>query len=177
MREEEERVPVEGVGTGTRVIDRVSVPGIRCFNYKCSLPHFTTTLLHHNTNHGRHCLGFIRRDMAGSSSIPPLSPPPPSAQAQSTTWAKTLAHHCSGSGSFPVVVGSSAEMAKAFLKTHDVAVADRPKIAAGKYTTYNYSNITWSPYGPYWRQARKMCLMELFSAKRLESYEYITRKK
>ncbi|KAL6137419.1 hypothetical protein ACLB2K_062711 [Fragaria x ananassa] len=76
-------------------------------------------------------------------------------------------------GSFPVVVGSSAEMAKAFLKTHDVAVADRPKIAAGKYTTYNYSNITWSPYGPYWRQARKMCLMELFSAKRLESYEYI----
>ncbi|KAL6134725.1 hypothetical protein ACLB2K_066953 [Fragaria x ananassa] len=76
-------------------------------------------------------------------------------------------------GSFPVVVGSSAEMAKAFLKTHDVAIADRPKIAAGKYTTYNYSNITWSPYGPYWRQARKMCLMELFSAKRLESYEYI----
>ncbi|XP_065638093.1 cytochrome P450 750A1-like [Quercus suber] len=76
-------------------------------------------------------------------------------------------------GSFPVVVGSSVEMAKAFLKTHDVTFASRPKIAAGKYTTYNYSDITWSPYGPYWRQARRMCLMELFSAKRLESYEYI----
>lgn len=76
-------------------------------------------------------------------------------------------------GSFPVVVGSSAEMAKAFLKTHDVTFASRPKIAAGKYTTYNYSDITWSPYGPYWRQARRMCLMELFSAKRLESFEYI----
>ncbi|KAF7072514.1 hypothetical protein CFC21_077625 [Triticum aestivum] len=35
--------------------------------------------------------------------------------------------------------------------------------------------ITWSPYGAYWRQARKMCLTELFSAKRLESYEYIRR--
>lgn len=78
-------------------------------------------------------------------------------------------------GSFPVVVGSSVEMAKAFLKTHDVTFASRPKTAAGKYTTYNYSDITWSPYGPYWRQARKMCLMELFSARRLDSYEYIRR--
>ncbi|KAI3463219.1 hypothetical protein Pfo_019882 [Paulownia fortunei] len=76
-------------------------------------------------------------------------------------------------GAFPVVVGSSVEMAKIFLKSMDTTFASRPKTAAGKYTTYNYSNITWSPYGPYWRQARKMCLMELFSAKRLESYEYI----
>ncbi|XP_019165617.1 PREDICTED: cytochrome P450 750A1-like [Ipomoea nil] len=76
-------------------------------------------------------------------------------------------------GSFPVVVGSSVEMAKTFLKTMDINFVDRPKTAVGKYTTYNYSNITWSPYGPYWRQARRMCLMELFSAKRLDSYEYI----
>ncbi|KAK1619572.1 hypothetical protein QYE76_025089 [Lolium multiflorum] len=78
-------------------------------------------------------------------------------------------------GSFPVVVGSSFEMAKFFLKTHDSVFIDRPKTAAGKYTTYNYSDITWSPYGAYWRQARKLCLTELFSAKRLESYEYIRR--
>ncbi|KAK4438520.1 Trimethyltridecatetraene synthase [Sesamum alatum] len=76
-------------------------------------------------------------------------------------------------GSMPVVVGSSVEMAKVFLKTMDVNFASRPKTAAGKYTGYNYSSIAWSPYGPYWRQARKMCLIELFSTKRLESYEYI----
>ncbi|KAJ8774005.1 hypothetical protein K2173_009436 [Erythroxylum novogranatense] len=76
-------------------------------------------------------------------------------------------------GSFPVIVGSSVEMAKTILKTHDVTFVGRPKTAAGKYTTYNYADITWSPYGPYWRQARKMCLMELFSVKRLESFEYI----
>ncbi|XP_064982034.1 trimethyltridecatetraene synthase-like [Musa acuminata AAA Group] len=76
-------------------------------------------------------------------------------------------------GSFPVVVGSSVETARFFLKTHDICFVSRPKTAAGKYTTYNYSDITWSPYGAYWRQARKMCLLELFSAKRLESYEYI----
>ncbi|KAK1414224.1 hypothetical protein QVD17_29966 [Tagetes erecta] len=76
-------------------------------------------------------------------------------------------------GSRNVVVGSSAEIAKILLKTQDLNFACRPKTAAGKYTTYNYSDMTWSPYGPYWRQARKMCLVVLFSAKRLESYEYI----
>ncbi|KAH9713627.1 hypothetical protein WN944_021806 [Citrus x changshan-huyou] len=76
-------------------------------------------------------------------------------------------------GSFPVVVGSSAEMAKVILKTQDALFSGRPKTAAGKYTTFNYSDITWSPYGPYWRQARKICSMELFSVKRLESFEYI----
>ncbi|THG23636.1 hypothetical protein TEA_014908 [Camellia sinensis var. sinensis] len=76
-------------------------------------------------------------------------------------------------GSYSVVVTSSAEMAKQFLKTHDHIFSSRPVIVAGKYTTYNYSNITWSPYGPYWRQGRKIFLTELFSAKRLESYEYI----
>ncbi|KAI5665391.1 hypothetical protein M9H77_15244 [Catharanthus roseus] len=76
-------------------------------------------------------------------------------------------------GSFPVVIASSVEMAKIFLKTMDANFTGRPKTAAGKYTTYNYSDIAWAPYGPYWRQARKICLMELFSMKRVESYEYI----
>ncbi|GMN52983.1 hypothetical protein TIFTF001_022126 [Ficus carica] len=76
-------------------------------------------------------------------------------------------------GSFPVVVASSADMAKLFLKTYDHVFASRPQLAAGKLTTYNYSNITWAPYGPYWRQGRRFCLNELFSSKRLDSYEYI----
>ncbi|WJZ97689.1 hypothetical protein VitviT2T_016271 [Vitis vinifera] len=76
-------------------------------------------------------------------------------------------------GSFPVVVASSSEMAKQFLKTNDHLFASRPHTAAGKYITYNYSNITWAPYGPYWRQGRKIFLTELFSSKRLASYEYI----
>ena len=64
-------------------------------------------------------------------------------------------------------------MAKLFLKTHDHIFASRPKLAAGKYTTYNYSDVTWAPYGPFWRQGRKIYLTELFNSKRLESYEYI----
>uniref|UniRef100_A0A0E0LZ10 Cytochrome P450 n=1 Tax=Oryza punctata TaxID=4537 RepID=A0A0E0LZ10_ORYPU len=64
-------------------------------------------------------------------------------------------------------------MAKLFLQTHDAVFADRPRTAAGKYTAYDCTDITWSPYGAYWRQARKMCAAELFSARRLESLEHI----
>ncbi|CAL5081654.1 unnamed protein product [Urochloa decumbens] len=78
-------------------------------------------------------------------------------------------------GSFPVVIASSVDMAKFFLKTHDSLFIDRPKMAAGKYTTYNYSNIAWSPYGAYWRQARRICADELFSARRLEASEHVRR--
>lgn len=76
-------------------------------------------------------------------------------------------------GSAPVVVASSPEMARQFLKTHDRIFASRPLTAAGKHTTYNYHNITWAPYGDYWSQGRKIYLNELFSSKRLDSSEYI----
>lgn len=78
-------------------------------------------------------------------------------------------------GSFPVVVASSVDMAKFFLKTHDALFIDRPKMAAGKYTTYNYSNIGWCPYGAYWRQARKLCADELLSARRIDTFEHVRR--
>ncbi|KAI3742134.1 hypothetical protein L1987_59814 [Smallanthus sonchifolius] len=76
-------------------------------------------------------------------------------------------------GSTPVVIASSPEMAKQFLRTHDRIFASRPVTAAGKHTTYNYHNITWAPYGPYWSQGRKIFLNELFSSNRLGSSQYI----
>ncbi|KAL2497460.1 Flavonoid 3'-monooxygenase [Abeliophyllum distichum] len=76
-------------------------------------------------------------------------------------------------GSYPVLVASSPEMAKQFLKIHDTVFASRPALAAGKYTSYNFLDMTWAPYGSYWRQARKIYLTEIFSSKRLDSYEHI----
>ncbi|KAK9101546.1 hypothetical protein Scep_024976 [Stephania cephalantha] len=64
-------------------------------------------------------------------------------------------------------------MAKQVLKTHDSCLAGRPRTAAGVLTTYNCSGMLWSPYTPYWRQVRKMWSSELFSPKRLESFDYI----
>ncbi|CAO2034693.1 unnamed protein product [Urochloa humidicola] len=76
-------------------------------------------------------------------------------------------------GSFPVVVGSSVDMARFFLKTHDVLFLDRPRTAAGKHTTYDYSDITWLHYGPRWIQARRICATELFSTRRIASSKHI----
>ncbi|CAN6167038.1 unnamed protein product [Urochloa humidicola] len=78
-------------------------------------------------------------------------------------------------GSLPAVVVASAEMAKSFLKTHDAVFCDRPRFVAGKHTAYNYSDILLAPYDAYWRQARRICIAELFSAKRLELFEHVRR--
>jgi typhasterol/6-deoxotyphasterol 2alpha-hydroxylase len=64
-------------------------------------------------------------------------------------------------------------MAKCFLKTQDVLFLDRPKMAAGKHTTYDYSDILWTPYGAYRRQGRRIWATELFSPRRLASFEHI----
>ncbi|KAI3768528.1 hypothetical protein L2E82_19280 [Cichorium intybus] len=76
-------------------------------------------------------------------------------------------------GSFPVVIASSPEMARLFLKTHDHIFASRPLTAAGKYTSYNYQDILFSPFTDHWKQGRKIYLNEVFSTKRLDSSEYI----
>ncbi|KAJ8541805.1 hypothetical protein K7X08_002621 [Anisodus acutangulus] len=76
-------------------------------------------------------------------------------------------------GSKPVLIASSPEMAKEFLKTHDATFASRPELAAGKFSSFNYSDMTWAPYGAHWRQARKIYLTEIFNPRRLDSLEYI----
>uniref|UniRef100_A0A1W7HBS3 Cytochrome P450 n=1 Tax=Scoparia dulcis TaxID=107240 RepID=A0A1W7HBS3_SCODU len=76
-------------------------------------------------------------------------------------------------GNFPVVAVSSPKMAELVLKTHDDVFASRPATAAGKYLSYNYSDMTWSPYGSYWRLTRKICNNEIFSAKKMESFDSV----
>ncbi|WVZ90874.1 hypothetical protein U9M48_037132 [Paspalum notatum var. saurae] len=75
-------------------------------------------------------------------------------------------------GSFDTVVVSSAETARLVLKTHDLAFADRPPTAIGRIIAYGYKGILQTPYGPYWRMARKLCATELFSARRVDSFEH-----
>nr|AKH41019.1 (+)-sabinene-3-hydroxylase [Thuja plicata] len=73
-------------------------------------------------------------------------------------------------GSVPVVVASSSQTAKQFLKTHDLSFASRPSNASGKYMFYNRQDIVFAPYGAYWRNMRKICMMELLNGQRVESF-------
>ncbi|KAK9940707.1 hypothetical protein M0R45_017352 [Rubus argutus] len=76
-------------------------------------------------------------------------------------------------GEVPTLVVSSAECAKEVMKTHDAIFASRPLTLATRILTYRGTNIGFSPYGEYWRQLRKICILELLSAKRVQSFRRI----
>ncbi|XP_060200234.1 premnaspirodiene oxygenase-like [Lycium barbarum] len=72
-------------------------------------------------------------------------------------------------GEVSVVVITSSEMAKEVLKTHDLAFASRPKLLASELVLYNCSDIAFCPYGDYWKQMRKICVLEVLNAKNVRS--------
>ncbi|KAL3511394.1 hypothetical protein ACH5RR_030797 [Cinchona calisaya] len=76
-------------------------------------------------------------------------------------------------GQVPTVVISSAKLAELVLKTHDHIMANRPQLIAAQYLSFGCSDVTFSPYGPYWRQARKVCVTELLNSKRVNSFQLV----
>ncbi|CAK8543311.1 unnamed protein product [Lathyrus sativus] len=66
-------------------------------------------------------------------------------------------------GSIPCVVASSPESAKEFLKTHENYFSNRPQSSAVDYLTYGSQDFSFSPYGPYWKFMKKICMSELLS--------------
>ena len=76
-------------------------------------------------------------------------------------------------GEIPTVIVSSASMAKEITKTHDLALATRPELFSAKHLFYNCTDIAFAPYGAYWRNVKKICILELFSAKRVRSFSFI----
>jgi hypothetical protein len=76
-------------------------------------------------------------------------------------------------GEIFAIVVSSAEYAKEVLKTHDVIFASRPKIVAVDILLYGSTDISFSPYGNYWRTLRKICTIELLTQKRVNSFQPI----
>nr|GEW10663.1 premnaspirodiene oxygenase-like [Tanacetum cinerariifolium] len=76
-------------------------------------------------------------------------------------------------GFISTVVISSADAAREIMKTHDSIFCNRPKLVAPKILAYNYSDVAFAPYGSYWRQLKKICILELSTTKSIESTRFI----
>jgi len=76
-------------------------------------------------------------------------------------------------GEVSTIVISSPECAKEVMKTHDINFATRPKVLAIDVLNYNCTSIAFAPYGNYWKEVRKISMLEFLSQKRVNSYEAI----
>ncbi|KAI4324098.1 hypothetical protein L6164_023662 [Bauhinia variegata] len=76
-------------------------------------------------------------------------------------------------GQTPTLVLSSADLAREMVKTHDVVFSSRPQTTAAKILLYGGKDVAFAPYGEEWRQKRKICVLELLSLKRVQSFQSI----
>ncbi|KAJ0094485.1 hypothetical protein Patl1_16007 [Pistacia atlantica] len=55
----------------------------------------------------------------------------------------------------------------------DLDCCSRPPLTGCGKLSYNFSDVSFAPYGDYWRGMRKVCVLELFSLKRVQSFRFI----
>lgn len=76
-------------------------------------------------------------------------------------------------GQVTAVVVTSPPLAKEILKDNDINFSQRTRLPVTDIVFYNDTSISFSPYGEYWRQMRKLAMMELLSSKRVQSFKFI----
>lgn len=76
-------------------------------------------------------------------------------------------------GSHRAIIVSNWEIVKECFTTNDKVLAGRPASSAGIYLGYNNAAFGFADYGPYWRNIRKLVLLEVLSSKRLDQFKHI----
>ncbi|CAK9140914.1 unnamed protein product [Ilex paraguariensis] len=71
------------------------------------------------------------------------------------------------------LVISNWEAVKECFTTNDRAFGARPVSSAGKYLGYNYAGFGFVSCGPFWREMRKLALLEVLSGRRLEALKHV----
>ncbi|XP_042029814.1 cytochrome P450 71AU50-like [Salvia splendens] len=74
-------------------------------------------------------------------------------------------------GFAPAIVVSSPSAAKLFLKTYDHIFANRSHHEFSYLVAYEQRNIVFGRYGPYWRNMRKLCTVQLLSGLKIRQFE------
>ncbi|XP_038884245.1 cytochrome P450 81Q32-like [Benincasa hispida] len=73
-------------------------------------------------------------------------------------------------GSRPVLLVSSPSAAQECLTKNDIAFASRPRLSVGKHLGCNYTSLLWAPYGPHWRNQRRIATLQILSPTRIQMY-------
>ncbi|GMH29646.1 hypothetical protein Nepgr_031489 [Nepenthes gracilis] len=76
-------------------------------------------------------------------------------------------------GVHPVLVVSSWELAEECLAKNDKDFVNRPRTLAVEQLAYNSAMFGFSPYGPYWRELRKIVTVNLLSNHKLEQLKHV----
>ncbi|XP_008239589.1 PREDICTED: cytochrome P450 71A1-like [Prunus mume] len=76
-------------------------------------------------------------------------------------------------GLAPTVVVSSAEFAEEIMRTHDIVFSNLIKTTAEDILYFGCKDIGFAPYGDYWRQVRKLCVLELLSHKGVQTFQFM----
>ncbi|KAF3438687.1 hypothetical protein FNV43_RR21451 [Rhamnella rubrinervis] len=64
------------------------------------------------------------------------------------------------------------EMVREMVKNHDIVISNRPRNIAPSVLLYNGNDVCFAPYGEYWRQARKISVVELLSIKKVQEFQF-----
>ncbi|KAJ3694561.1 hypothetical protein LUZ60_010041 [Juncus effusus] len=76
-------------------------------------------------------------------------------------------------GRIPTIILSSASVVEESIRVHDSALSSRPQSSIPDMLLYGSSDVAFSPYGEYWRQVRRVCVLHLLSTKRVQSFSHI----
>jgi cytochrome P450 len=70
-------------------------------------------------------------------------------------------------GQVDTVVVSSPAAAQEVLQRNDLSFASRPSLVSSEIFCYGNLDLAFAPYGDYWRELRKLCVVELLSARKV----------
>nr|KJB73426.1 hypothetical protein B456_011G232900 [Gossypium raimondii] len=72
----------------------------------------------------------------------------------------------------PTLLVSSADKVREIVKNHDIVFSDRSRTTAANIFFYKCKDMACAPYGEYWRQVKKMSIVQLFSHQSVQSFHH-----
>ncbi|PIM99258.1 Cytochrome P450 CYP2 subfamily [Handroanthus impetiginosus] len=76
-------------------------------------------------------------------------------------------------GRVPILVVSSADAAREIMKNQDLIFSNRPKLSIPDRLIYGSKDVAFSQCGNYWREVRSICVLQLLSNKKVQSYRHV----